>query len=133
MLTFKNLLGDNTVADIPIAHQQNLDMLLKKVRVLELAYGKNFVVTSGYRSEQKHLEIYSRKGIHPPKVPMRSQHLSGNAVDIADSTGAIKAWLLQNLNLLDLYDLYIEHPDATPTWLHIQQLPPKSKNRIFKP
>jgi hypothetical protein len=29
--------------------------------------------------------------------------------------------------------LWMEHPDKTPTWLHIQTVPPGSGNRVFWP
>jgi hypothetical protein len=131
MITFKDLLSGNNVSDIPINHQQNLEGLLKMMRLVELSGGWNFVVTSGYRTLQHHLEIYSRKGLVPPHVPMKSNHLVGHAVDIADPKGQLMAWCLLNTNLLTTCGLYIE--EDTRGWVHFQDVPPASGKRFFKP
>lgn len=134
MIAFKELIKNTTLADIPIAHQHNLEELLKRINVIREAYGKPMTVTSGYRSLQDHLRIYSQKGITDrSKIPMASQHLSGCAVDISDPNKELQAWVLQNVALLEQVGLWCEAFEATPTWCHFQWKPPKSGNRFFKP
>lgn len=36
-------------------------------------------------------------------------------------------------SLLVKWDLYLEHPNHTPRWCHLQMFPPKSKRRVFIP
>lgn len=133
MLTFNALLGQNTINDLSINEQINLDELLKRLLKLEAAYGTAFHVTSGFRSMQQHMRIYAAKGIDASKVPKGSQHLYGRAADIADADGALKAWVLQNTPMLEDLGLWCEDFDATKTWCHFQTVPPHSGRRFFKP
>lgn len=134
MITFNELIKGNSIADIPIAHQHNLEELLKKINVIRAAYGKPMTVTSGYRSMQDHLRIYSTKGItDKSKIPMQSKHLYGQAVDISDADGKLKEWVKVNVAKLEEAGLYCEDFAYTKTWLHFQILPPKSGKRFFIP
>ena len=134
MISFKEIAGNTPVSDIPWATQRNITDLQNAVNIIRAAWGKPMTVTSGYRTMQDHLRIYSEKGItDKSKIPMLSQHLFGNAVDIADASGELKAWVNANVNLLEKAGLWCESFDSTPTWVHFQRLPPKSGNRFFKP
>ena len=62
-----------------------------------------------------------------------SAHKEGQAVDIYDPKGIIDAWLLANDHVLTEFDLYIEHPNATPTWSHWSTRKPGSGARVFYP
>lgn len=134
MISFKEALGKNAINDLPIAHQQNLQELLKRVNVIRLAYAKPMIVTSGYRSMQQHLAIYAKKGIKDrTQIPMASKHLSGRAIDIADPKQDIQAFILANIQLLIDNELWCEDFSATKNWVHIQSVPPKSGKRFFMP
>jgi hypothetical protein len=124
---------------IPAEHDANIDELLIEVNKLRLAYGKPLQVSSGYRSLEEHLEIYRRKGItDKKKIPMQSNHLKGLAVDLVTVGEPIK-------NLHDFVkklvedksevveNLWFEDFKASPTWLHIQIVAPKSGRKFFKP
>ena len=113
--------------------QENLNQLFLKVNIVRKEYGKPMIVTSGLRTKKHHLEIYARKGIFPPKVPMKSNHLFGRAVDFADGDGKLKKWILENIDLIEEIGLWMEDFNATKTWVHFQINPPKSGNRFFKP
>lgn len=145
MISLKDLLpSDVQFEQLPDNVQSNLRRLHGLLTSLERAYkadgGTNFTITSGLRSMQKHLGIYkdinakrAKAGQPPLKVPMGSQHLSGNAADIWDRAGKLKAWAVKNVKVLEELGLWCEAPEATPTWLHVQTVPPKSGNRFFKP
>lgn len=113
--------------------QHNLSILFEKVNKVRSLYGKEMIVTSGLRTKQHHLEIYARKGIFPPKVPMKSNHLFGRAVDFADGDGKLKKWILENIKQIEEIGLYMEDFSATKTWVHFQTNPPKSGKRFFMP
>ncbi len=134
MITINELLsGQAKLGELPNDVQNNLNELLVKVNKLRSAYGKPMIVTSGLRTVKHHLEIYARKGIYPPKVPMKSNHLSGRAVDFSDSDGKLKKWVKENIKLMEEIGLYFEDFSATKTWLHCQINPPKSGKRFFMP
>lgn len=105
--------------------QDNLEKLAEKVSVLEGAYGQPFTVTSGFRTKEE------QQKINPPVK--RSCHLTGEAVDISDTTGEIWTWLVDNMDLLIDLGVYLESRTWTPRWVHLQSKAPKSGNRIFIP
>jgi uncharacterized protein YcbK (DUF882 family) len=134
MITIDELLSNQASFDsLDKKVQDNLKELHKRINIVRLAYGKPMIVTSGLRTLKHHLEIYARKGIYPPKVPMKSNHLSGRAVDFSDSDGKLKAWVKDNIKLMEEIGLWLEDFSATKTWCHFQINPPKSGNRFFLP
>lgn len=79
-------------------------------------------------------------GWRPPSVnagvkgaAKRSNHMTGNAVDFTDPDGKLDAWCMANLPTLERIGLWLEHPDATPAWCHLQRVPPRSGRRVFRP
>jgi uncharacterized protein YcbK (DUF882 family) len=130
MISFKELLAGNSIADVPLSYQHNLQALQKKMNTIRAAYAKPMIVTSGFRSEQQHLRIYSK---HKKNPPMGSHHLRGNACDIYDPNQELQKWVLNNVELLEELGLWCEDFSATRTWVHFQQLPPKSGKRFFLP
>lgn len=62
-----------------------------------------------------------------------SKHITGNAVDIADNEGELDEFLYAKTHLLVKHGLYMEHPAATKSWCHLQDIPPRSGNRVFYP
>lgn len=137
MISFKELIKDTLISDIPINHQHNLEILLAKVNEIRKAYNKPMYVSSGYRSRQKHLDIYRKKGFTDDKIPWGSQHLSGCAVDFSDPKKELQTWILNNIELIEQLDVFIEDFKHTPTWVHIQIHPfrsyRKDGSRFFIP
>lgn len=87
-----------------------------------LDFGEYRKVNSGYRRPEDNAAVGGSK---------KSAHMSCEAVDLEDKDGRLKRFLTEDL--LDKYDLYMEHPDATPSWCHIQTRATKSGARVFKP
>ncbi len=102
----------------------NLAELLKRLNQFRHIYGNPMVVSSGYRPGP-----YNIKAGGAPN----SSHLTCEACDFRDADGKLKDYLSKNPGILDICDLYMEHPDVTPTWVHLQIRATKSGNRIFKP
>lgn len=63
----------------------------------------------------------------------RSRHLTCQAIDLDDPGDRLDAWCLENLDVLAALGLWLEHPDATPGWCHVQIVPPRSGRRVFEP
>ncbi len=103
----------------------NLEKLLKAMNAIRRAWGRAMRITSGLRSLEDQLRIN-------PKAP-KSKHLLGAACDVEDKDGALKKWLVKNLDLLKTEGLYLEAFEATPGWVHFQVIAPGSGARIFKP
>ena len=104
--------------------------LLGKINLL-LSWAKN----DGIRAE------YVASGWRPPAIneatahaAASSRHLTGDAVDLRDNgVRDLARWCLRNLDALDEIGLWMEDPQWTPTWVHLQRVPPKSRNRVFIP
>lgn len=105
--------------------KDNLEDLLYKLNQIRIVYGKPMIITSGLRSQSDQQRIN-------PKAP-KSKHLTGQAADIADPKGELWKWLMDHMPLLESLGLYLEDKSATPTWVHIQSVQPKSGKRIFLP
>lgn len=132
-ITYKELIKDIPLSDIPISHQHNLEELLKRINVIRTAYGKPMTITSGYRSKQDHLRIYRSKGVPDHKIPMGSLHLSGEACDVSDPKQELQKWCKANVHILEEVGLWCEDFSATVNWVHFQSRPPKSGKRFFLP
>ena len=127
------LMGRDKTHDCPEEVKRNAAELIEKVNRL-LAHMAPLInrfpklviaVSSGWRPAQINA---ATKGAAP-----KSHHLTGNALDITDHVSILKDWCMANLDKLEECGLYMESPEHSPTWLHLQQLPPKSGKRVFYP
>ncbi len=82
-------------------------------------------VTSGWRPAAVNATV--------PGAAKGSKHINCIAIDLEDRDGALDAWCMAHLDVLEELGLWLEHPDATPDWCHLQTLPPRSGNRVFQP
>lgn len=110
-------------SEVDIVIKRNLEDLCRKINAL--GYQPPMRATSCLRS------IKDQQRINPSA--MGSSHLYGCAVDIADADGKLKAWCKANQKKLVECGLWMESPEATKTWCHLQSYCPKSMNRIFNP
>lgn len=75
-------------------------------------------------------------GFRPQNCPQgapKSTHKEGKGGDLYDPIKQFAAWCMANIKLLEDAGLWMEHPDATPGWCHLQNVPPKSGRRVFYP
>lgn len=106
----------------PLNLEHNLAILLDRLNILRGIWGKPMIVTSGFRSPEHNTAIGGAKN---------SAHLFCQAADIRDSKGELGEWLLQNQELLEEIELWMESPHKTVGWIHLQSRP--AKNRVFQP
>ena len=63
-----------------------------------------------------------------------SKHLTGQAIDLRDQgTRDLARWCLRNESAMEEIGLWMEDPMWTPTWVHLQSVPPGSRRRVFVP
>jgi len=120
--------------------RSNLYRLHYSMNVVRVHYDSPMIVTSGFRSMERHVNIYASinenrkiKGLPVISIPMGSMHLRGAACDISDPDSVLKTFVVKNLRLVEDLGLYMEAFDATPSWVHFQIYPPKSLTRFFRP
>lgn len=100
--------------------------LLEIVNDLLAAYpGPTPAINSGWRPPSYNATV--------PGAARRSRHMTGQAIDLDDDEGRLKAWLQDHPQMLDRYGLWMEHPAATKGWVHLQSMPPASGCRVFYP
>ena len=113
--------------------EANLAILLEKINKVRTAWAKPMRVNSGLRTMEEHLAIYAKLGItDQSKIPMKSRHLIGAAVDISDPDGKLYDWVVANESLMEEIGLWMEVKDAQAR-VHFQIFPPKSGKRFFNP
>ena len=125
----------------------NFEKHLAKMVAFEAEYifrgGKELVVTSGPRSKEDQIRIYTEINnkriadrLKPLPIPMGSRHLHGDATDFLDKDKKLAAFCVQESKpggLLERLGLYMEEPSMTVGWVHLQSHPPASGSRIFQP
>ncbi len=99
--------------------------LSERLNRLMLYWERPIILTSGYRPAAINSQV---KG-----AALKSHHIVCAAADISDEDGALDAFCMSDLPMLEHLGLWLEHPDSTPGWCHLQLLPPRSGNRVFKP
>ena len=66
-------------------------------------------------------------GVRPPDCPVgaaHSQHKNGNGLDGCDIDQSFMRWCLANLDVLRNLGVWLEHPQWTPHWTHMQRVAP---------
>lgn len=129
----------------------------EKINTFRNKCGISMSPTSYFRSKARQIRIYKEKaqkkefpfenGIYDEsKVPLGSKHMTGYACDFYDANKKLAEWVLENIDWCRANGFYFENfganidtfkrdtkLDKTPTWLHVQIVPPKSGRVIFNP
>lgn len=114
-------------------YEENAKILLPRV---------NEVLTQFYTVFPKAAERGVNSGWRPPHVNAMTRgasptslHMTGEAIDLSDDDEALDNYVTSpnGLALCEHVGLWIESPNYTKRWCHLQSRPPKSRNRIFIP
>ncbi|HWI13364.1 MAG TPA: hypothetical protein VNT02_03890 [Burkholderiales bacterium] len=87
--------------------------------------GTRSAVASGWRPVAINASV-------PAAVP-DSPHISGAACDLYDPAGALDDWCLAHVDALEALQLWLEHPEYTDGWCHVQIVAPRCGSRVFRP
>jgi hypothetical protein len=107
----------------------NLELLYSKINNVRQSYNIPMIVTSGLRSEAQQQQLIA----DGKSTASKSKHLTGQAVDIQDIDGALRDWVIRNMNLMEQYGFWFEDFGHTKGWVHFQIFPPLSGKRVFIP
>ena len=102
----------------------NAEETIDKANQLLERFGETRRVNSGWRP----VSINKATVGAAPK----SKHMTCEAIDLEDKDGTLDQWCMENLEELAAIGLWMEHPESTEGWTHLQIVPPKSGNRVFK-
>jgi hypothetical protein len=116
------LMGRATLESLDAELASNMHGIVQAANALLEEFGEYRKVNSGYRRPEDNAAAGGAK---------RSAHMTCEAIDLEDKDGRLKNFCSEEI--LEKYDLYMEHPDATPSWCHLQTRRIRSGARIFKP
>jgi hypothetical protein len=68
----------------------------------------------------------------PAAVP-DSPHVMGAACDLYDPRSTLDDWCMDHTPVLARLGLWLEHPEYTEGWCHVQIVPPRCGSRVFRP
>ncbi len=102
----------------------NAQLMVAATNALLSRFWEDRKVVSGYRPAAINAKT-------PGAAPF-SKHLTCRAVDLEDKDKALARWCQSRPELLAACGLWMEHPDDTPTWCHLQIVPPGSGKRCFR-
>lgn len=111
----------------------NAEVTLKKAnRLLEIFYAANPKAhqrgcNSGWRPAAVNAATKN--------AAKKSHHMLCLAIDIEDDDEMLDKWLMtaEGQKALERCELWMEHPQATPRWAHVQTVSPRSGRRVFLP
>ncbi len=111
----------------PLTVEQEMDMhkLLAAVQGLFTDFQGEIKISSGYRPAAINAQV--------PNSAKKSAHMSCQAVDLYDPSANLAHYLLDNMSLLEQWDMYLEDPAYTVGWVHVQTRRTRSGKRVFKP
>ena len=141
MLTIDDYLmgrGKRYAADLTEDVQANaLDLLSRVNLLLGFAYANGVQPTLDEKTG-----THVASGWRPPAIndatsnaAKSSRHMTGQAIDLRDDPDKrpLARWCLGNLDRLATIGLWMESPQWTPSWVHLQTVPPKSGKRVYIP
>ncbi len=105
--------------------RKNAVITVERANRLLAAFGHVRSVNSGWRPAAINASV--------PNAATHSKHMTCQAIDLSDDDGALDAFCMANQGLLAQLELWLEHPNSTPKWCHVQIIPPRSGNRVFIP
>lgn len=115
----KEIIKDYKWEDLSSDIQKNIEQLLEKMNKVRDLYGKPMIITSGLRTKEDQIRIYKEKGITDlSKIPMKSKHLQGLAVDVYDPSGELNQWCKDNEEKLREIGVWLEARQGN--WQHFQ-------------
>ena len=112
-------------AELTPALQANAGVIVERANALLARAACSCEVSSGWRPPAVNAGVAG--------ASRTSKHLSCQAIDLEDEDGSLDAWCLAHLEVLEELGLWLEAPEATPGWCHLQTVPPRSGNRVFEP
>lgn len=118
------LMGRIVEQDLPSESQSNLATLVQRLNLFFADYCGPIAVSSGYRDPDRNAAIGGAA---------KSPHMACAAADLADSSGKVWQYCLDNLGKAKSIGLWFEDRRWTPSWTHCQIVAPKSGKRIFVP
>ena len=128
--------GHSGHSEISESIKQNAVELLESVNQLMLEAQEDGVGFTINPKTKSYISGSGNGGFRPSNSTVgasKSKHKTGNGADIYDPERMFASWALANKGKLADAGLYIEDPRWTPSWLHLQNIPPNSGQIVYRP
>lgn len=103
------------------AIRANAAVTAARVSALLVLFGESRPLTSGFRDPESNQQAGGA---------VRSKHMLGQAADIEDADGKLKAFVKDNPDAVCDAGLWCEPLSMTSTWLHVQTVPNPQGKRV---
>lgn len=124
-ITLADYFGSHDKSKLTPDNYVNASTTVVRANTLLERFGEDRIVNSGWRPAEYNAGV--------PNASQTSKHITCQAIDLADPEGDLDEWCFDHPEVLVEIGLWQEHPAATPHWVHIQVVPPKSGKRVFYP
>ena len=104
------------------AVEENAEALVSRINAMFLVWGFSRRLSGGFRDVDTNRKLRNASPY--------SRHITGQAADIEDHDGSLKAWALKHQDAIANVGLWCEPLHMTPTWLHVQTTPVPSGLRV---
>ena len=104
----------------------NAQITVDRANAVLEAFGESRGLRSGWRPRSVNDAT--------PNAAHNSRHITCEAIDIEDDDKRLQEWCSEHDGeRLIPFDCYMENPIATPSWVHLQIVPPGSGLRVYFP
>lgn len=128
MITVEEYLTQHPGHESELTDEMRASALVTVMKANELMsrFGEHRELRSGWRPQAVNDST--------PNAARHSTHITCQGIDIDDEDRRFQEWCFENkgARLVPL-DLYMESPVATPSWVHLQIVPPGSGMRVYFP
>lgn len=128
MLTVEQYLsqhGAGHEAELTDELRANAQVTVDKANQLLAAFGEERGQRSGWRPQSVNDAM--------PNAAHASFHITCQAIDLDDDDRRLQNWCVENLPTIASIGLWMENKIATPSWTHVQIVPPHSGQRVYFP
>lgn len=122
--------------DVTPAVLANASDLITRVNRIHQLAEKDGVVFHMNPATKSRISGTGNGGFRPrdTKVGMPlSTHKDGQGLDIYDPQRQFASWCVEHATVLSEHGLHMEDPRWTPTWVHLQSVPPRSGKVVYVP
>ena len=116
-------------------HAEELTDAIQRNAIITVGRANELLERANLKSISEVVSGWRPTGINSitANAAQSSRHLTGEAIDIADPDRTLATWIADNLDVLREVGLWCEDFRWTPTWVHLQVVPPKSGKTVFIP
>jgi hypothetical protein len=117
--------GKEHLNELTEQDKANAQVTVDRANQLLEAFGSSRGLRSGWRPQAVNDAT--------PNSAKNSKHITCEAIDLDDNDRTLQEWCMDHQDELQRIGLWMEHPIATPSWTHVQIVPPGSGKRAFFP